>query len=176
MQKMSILGNPLPMPSSKGKSSDARTYEPSLGPSCVKRFEVFPHQLSLVFFCEDLPLVSSNIDKKCVLPDLSNSAGFPHHAGLHVKASYCVSAVLSDLQMETFLYKDKFKVYIGFHFFSCHNDWWLIWQYEKEDSGENKKWVFDKEIAKTMIGFPRAFLQARNSASICRSISSRWLE
>ena len=27
-----------------------------------------------------------------------------------------------------------------------------------------------------MIGFPRAFLQARSSASICRSISSRWLE
>ena len=26
----------------------------------------------------------------------------PHHAGLHVKASYCVSAVLSDLQIETF--------------------------------------------------------------------------
>ena len=86
----------------KGKSSDARTYEPSLGTSCVKRFEVFPHQLSLVFLCEDLPLVSSNIDKKCVLPDLSNTAGFPHHAGLHVKASHCVSAVLSNLQIQTF--------------------------------------------------------------------------
>ena len=35
----------------------------------------------------------------------------PHHAGLHVKASYCVSAVLSDLQIETFYISDKFKVY-----------------------------------------------------------------
>ena len=45
----------------------------------------------------------------------------PHHAGLHVKASYCVSAVLSDLQIETLIYLTNLR-YIRFHFFSCHND------------------------------------------------------
>ena len=40
-----------------------------------------------------------------------NESKSPHHAGLHVKASYCVSAVLSDLQIETFYISDKFKVY-----------------------------------------------------------------
>ena len=71
-----------PLPNAKPQREKIITYEPSLSPSCVKRFEVFPHQLSLVFFCEDLPSTCKNcwfrqiLIKKCVLPDLSNTAGF----------------------------------------------------------------------------------------------------